>query len=60
MKLLVNGPQTRRVHVGVDLRGGDIGVSEHFLHASQVGAVGKQFRREAMPQGVRRDVAANA
>ena len=49
----MNGLEAGGVHVGVDLRAGDIGVAQHFLHASQVGAVGEQLRREAVPQRVR-------
>ena len=40
---------------GVDLRGGDAGVSEHLLHLPQVGAAGQQVRGEAVPQRVRAD-----
>lgn len=41
--------QPRVIHVGVELRGGDAGVAEHFLDVPQVGSTGEQVRGEAMP-----------
>jgi len=48
MVLLVDRLQAGRIDVCVNLRGGDIHVSEHFLNASQVGPAGEQLRREGM------------
>ena len=45
------------VHVGVDLGGGDVGVSEHLLDAAEVGAAGEEMGAETMAQGVRGDFA---
>ena len=42
-------------HVGVDLRGGDVGVAEQLLHDAQVGAVLQQVAREGVAQHVRAD-----
>jgi hypothetical protein len=50
VKFVVYLFQTRVVDVGVDLRGGDAGVAEHFLHLAQVGAAGEQMRCECMAQ----------
>ena len=41
MKLPVHFLQPRLVHVRVDLRGLNAGVSEHFLDLPQVGAAGR-------------------
>ena len=47
-------------HVGVNFRGCDAGVSEHFLDCSQVGAVFQKVRGEAVAQHVRSDVLLDA
>jgi hypothetical protein len=39
MKLVMHRLQSLLVDVGVNLRGRDIGMSEHFLDDAQVGAV---------------------
>ena len=52
MKLVVDRLETRRVDVGVNLRGGDAGMAEHFLHLPQVGTATEHVRGEAMPQPV--------
>jgi hypothetical protein len=39
--------------VGIDLRGGDIRVSEDGLHGTQIGAVFHHVSGAAMPQHVR-------
>src|SRR5687767_9547484 len=44
--------------VGVDLRGGDIGVAEKELHHAQVGAVVDEVRGEGMAQHMRRKLLA--
>ena len=41
MKLPVHPLQPRLIDVRVDLRRGDAGVAEHFLHLPQVGAAGQ-------------------
>ena len=41
--------------MGIDFRGEDGFVSQHFLHHPQVGAVFYQVRRERMAEGMRRD-----
>jgi hypothetical protein len=41
--------------VGVDLRGGDVGVAQQQLHHAQVGAVVDEVRGEGVAQRVRRD-----
>ena len=53
MELFVNGLEAAGVHVGVDLRCGDVRVPEHLLYAAKVGPARKQLRREAMTQRVR-------
>ena len=40
-------------HVGVDLRGRDVGVAEQQLHGAQVGAVVEQVGGEGVAQRVR-------
>jgi hypothetical protein len=40
--------QARVIDVGVDLRRGDAGVAQHFLHLSQVGAARQQMRGKAV------------
>jgi hypothetical protein len=42
-------------YVGVELRCREIGMTEHFLNTSQVGAALEQMRRERVPQEVRVD-----
>ena len=42
--------------LGIDLRGRNIAVTEHLLNGAEVCAVFKQVRREAVAQGVRRDI----
>ena len=41
--------------VGVDLRGGDVGVSEQFLEGAQIGARFEQMGGETVPEGVAAD-----
>ena len=50
--------QPRPAHVGVDLRGREVGVAEHRLHRAQVGAAFEQVGREGVAQHVRRDALA--
>lgn len=42
--------------VSVNLGGGYIGMSEHFLHAAQIGAVSEEVRSKGVTQGVRCDL----
>ena len=46
-------------HVRVDLRGGNVGVPQHDLHAAQVRAALHQVRGETVPDHVRRQAAEN-
>ncbi len=45
--------QTLRLHMGVDLRGGDVGVTEQGLQGAQVGAVRQHVAGEGVPQHLR-------
>ena len=54
--LVVQLDQAGAAHVGVDLRRGDIGVSEHGLHRAQIGATLDQVGGKRMPQLVWRDL----
>lgn len=45
------------VDVGVDLGGGDVGVSEEFLDDAEVGAAGEEVGGEGVAEGVGVDVA---
>src|SRR5208283_2215381 len=60
MVLVDSLPQARPQHVRVDLGGGDVGVSQHGLHAAQVGAAFQQVGGKAVPDGVRRQMLKNA
>jgi hypothetical protein len=40
-------------HMGVDLRGGDVGMAEEFLQRAQIGAAGEEVRGEGVAQDVR-------
>jgi len=42
-------------HMGVDLRGRDIGMAKQCLHDTQIGAVMQQVARERMPHHMRTD-----
>ncbi len=57
VKLAVHLPESVRGHVGVDLGGGDIGVSEHDLDRAQVGAALQQVGGKRVPQAVGSDLA---
>ena len=52
MKLLMNGPKSGEVDVGIDLRRLDGGVTEDLLDHPQVGSTGKKMGCEAMSEGV--------
>ena len=51
--------QLRLVDVCVDLRRGQIGMTEQLLKDSQIGPTGKQVRRETMAERVRRKMFVN-
>ena len=53
MELLVDRFEARRIDVSVDLRRGDAGMPQHFLHLPEVGPAREQVRGEAMPQAMR-------
>src|SRR3954465_8880246 len=55
VETIVGGPQPRLEHVRVDLRRGQIGVTEHQLNRAQIGAALEEVRRERVPQDVRAD-----
>jgi len=40
--------EARACDMGIDLRGGDVGMAEHALHAAQIGAVFEQMGGESM------------
>ena len=48
--------QVLEVEVGVDLRAADAGVTEEFLHGTEIPAGLQQVAREAVAQHVRMDV----
>src|ERR1044071_544772 len=50
MKLPVHFFEPRTVDVCIDLGGGNIGVAEHRLHGSQIGAAFEQMGRERVAQ----------
>ncbi len=41
--------ETTGAHMGIDLRGGDVAVAEHFLHGAKIRAVVKQMGGEGVP-----------
>src|SRR6187455_1664500 len=40
-------------HVGIDLRGREVGMTEHHLDGAEIGAAFEQVRGERMPQRMR-------
>ena len=60
VKRAVRFDDVTAVNVGVDLRGGDVGVTEQLLNEAQVGAPFEQMGGERMPQYVRTHVSGNA
>ena len=60
MRLVVDVLELLFDEVGVHLRGGYIGMTEHFLYRMDVRAVFEQVRGERVAQCVRRDVLLNA
>ncbi len=57
MKAPMHLTQASRCDVRVDLRGGDVGVPEHRLHGTEIGAAVEEMGGERMPEAVRRDAA---
>ena len=53
MKLSMDGYQPLLIDVRVNLRRGNICVSENFLDNAQVGAISEQMRRETVPEKMR-------
>lgn len=49
MVFLVDISQMLLIHMGIDLRGSNIGMPQHFLHAPQVGPALQQMRAKTMP-----------
>src|SRR5881398_3649582 len=60
MVLPMNAAQVLAVDVRVDLRGGDVGVTEHLLHCAKVGSALEQMRCERVSKRVRRHGLLNA
>src|SRR4051794_13385661 len=60
MEAMMHGLEPLLIDMRVDLRGGDIRMSEHLLDDAQVGAVAQQVRGKRMPQQVRVNVNAHA
>jgi hypothetical protein len=50
MKLPMHSFKPLLVDMRIDLRGGNIGVAQHLLNDSQIGAVPEQMRRETVPE----------
>src|SRR5439155_20887015 len=55
VRLVVQLPAAPIGYVRVELRRGEIGVSEHLLDAAEVGAALEQVRGEGVPKQVRMD-----
>jgi len=54
MKLFVDCTQILPIHMSVNLRRGNIDMTEHFLHRPQVSATFQQMGRKGMTEGMRR------
>ena len=48
MKFFMDRVESLLIDVGIDLRGGDIGMAEQFLNDAQVGATAEQVGSEAV------------
>jgi hypothetical protein len=49
MKHLMHLFESRVIHVRIDLRRRDAGMTEHFLHLTQIGPAGQEVRCKAVP-----------
>src|SRR5206468_6814116 len=56
----MDGAEVVPIDVGVELRRGEVGVAEHFLHGAQVGPALEQMGGERMAERVRRDALAQS
>lgn len=52
----MDGFKSGSVHVGVDLRRGNIRMAEHHLDSPKVGAAGEKMSGKRMPEHVRTDL----
>src|SRR6476620_6686447 len=52
MKLPMHGFKPLLIDMRIDLRGGNIGVAQHFLDDPQISAVAKKVCRETVPEKV--------
>ena len=57
MMLRIHALQAIERHVGINLRGRNVGVAEDGLHRAQVGSILHHVRRAGVPQHVRTGVA---
>lgn len=55
MKTAVDFSETTSIYVSINLGRTNVGVTEHFLDRSYVGAALKHVRGETMPQNMRRN-----
>ena len=60
MKLSMDGFKALLIDMRVNLRGGYVRVTEHFLDNAQVGAVAKEMRRETVTQRMGRGAGGQA
>ena len=56
MKFFMDRQKFSGIDVSIDLRSGNIRVSQHFLDHAEVGPVFKEMSREGMPESVRMDL----
>jgi hypothetical protein len=60
MELLMNLDQPLPVHMRINLRCADAGVSKQFLNNSKISSVFQKVGRETVPEHVRRNVPAES
>ena len=53
MRRIINPGKMLKIEMGINLRGGDVRVSEHFLHRAQIAAGSEHMAGEGMTQHVR-------
>jgi hypothetical protein len=56
----VDVTEPAQLDAGVDLGGGDRGVTQHLLHGAEIGAPRQQMGGEAVPERMRTDIAAQS